>query len=279
MNRLRRLCSRVLQPSRPGVAALLCAVALPSLAAPFEIAVSPSRFELDTRSGARIGRSLDIYNVGNTATEVSVRTLDWSYSEDGNITYHDELQPDSCRPWTTLEHKSIKVAARSKAAFRFQVDIPAAAPRGECRLMLAFEGIEPATQAVISQSGMSLNLPVSGRIAVAIYLSLNDAQPRLSVGQLVASTIKGRRTPVITVTNSGDAHGRLEGSLDAVDANGVAFELAPEGTPVMPGQTRALPLSPKSDPATANKQPVFPIKVRGSLDWEKGAFKIEAELQ
>jgi len=42
MNRLRRLCSRVLQPSRLGVAALLCAVALPSLAAPFEIAVSIS---------------------------------------------------------------------------------------------------------------------------------------------------------------------------------------------------------------------------------------------
>ncbi|RZL93071.1 MAG: hypothetical protein EOP82_08455 [Variovorax sp.] len=259
--------------------ALAAGNAAPSLAASFEVAVLPSRFELETKSAARVGRSVDIYNVGSTATEVSVRTLDWSYSEDGRITYHDALQPDSCRPLVTLERKTLKVAPRSKAAFRIQVDVPADAPRGECRLMLAVEGIEPAYQATIAQGGMNLSLPVSGRIAVAIYVAINGAEPKLSVGQVAMKTLNGRPTPVVTVTNAGDAHGRLEGSLDAVDAKGVAFELIPEGTPVLPGQTRTLPLLPKGEASAAPKALSFPVKASGSLDWDKGSFKINAQLR
>ena len=51
----------------------------------------------------------------------------------------------------------------------------------------------------------------------------------------------------LTVSNTGDAHGRLEGSLDAVDNKGRRFELVPEGTPILPGQTRTLALMPKGE--------------------------------
>lgn len=259
--------------------ALLALAALPAAAGPFEVAVTPSRFELEAKSGTRVGRSLDIYNVGNAPTEVSVRTLDWSYSEEGHIGFHDALQPGSCRPWVTLERKTVKVAPRSKAAFRFQVDIPADAPRGECRLMLAVEGLEPAQQTAIAQGGMNLQLPVSGRIAIAVYIALNDAQPQITMGQVLMKDVQGRRTPAVTVRNTGDAHGRLEGGLEAVDAKGMRFELVPEGTPVLPGQTRTLPLMPRGDAANAQKVPTFPVKVSGTLDWDKGAFKIDAELK
>jgi len=54
----------------------------------------------------------------------------------------------------------------------------------------------------------------------------------------------------------------------------------PESTPVMPGQTRALPLSVKADSIPAGMTaPVFPVRISGTLDWERGAFKIDAELQ
>lgn len=249
-------------------------------AAPFEIALSPSRVELDAKSAERVGRSLDVYNVGDTATAVSVRTLDWTYSETGNITYLDALQPGSCRPWVTLERKSLTVAPRSKSAFRIQVDVPADAPRSECRLMLAVEGIEPAYQAAIEKGGMSLNLPVNGRIAVAVYVMVNGAQPKLTMGQIAIKEVNGHKTAVLNVTNDGDAHGRLEGSLDAKDATGAAFEMIPETTPIMPGQTRALPLSVKADSVPKGMTaPKFPVHISGTLDWERGAFKIDAELK
>ena len=98
-------------------------------AGPFEIAISPSRFELSGRNTQRIGQSMDIQNLGGTATEVSVRTIDWTYSPEGHITYHDALLPGSCRPWVTLERKLVRVPARGKAAFRFQVDVPVDAQR------------------------------------------------------------------------------------------------------------------------------------------------------
>lgn len=250
-----------------------------ALAAPFEIAISPSRYELSGKSASRVGQSLDITNVGRSATEVSVRTLDWSYSPEGGVSYMDELLPGSCRPWVTLERKTVKIGAGSRAAFRFQVDIPADAPRGECRFMLAVEGVEPAYNSLIQGGGASLSLPVSGRIAVAVYLGVNGAQSKLALTQVGAREINGKHTPVVTVSNTGDAHGRLDGSLDAVDAKGLAFELMPESTPIMPGQTRTLPLSIRTEPNQKPPEVTYPVKSSGTLDWEMGSFKVNAEFK
>ncbi|MFM9924239.1 hypothetical protein VLK31_14695 [Variovorax sp. H27-G14] len=248
-------------------------------AAPFEIAIMPSRFELSAKSGTRLGQSLDIHNVGSTATEVSLRTIDWGYSPEGEISYLDALQPGSCRPWVLLERKTVRLPARGKVSFRFQIEPPADAPRGECRFMLAIEGVEPAYRAAIGQGGASLSLPVTGRIAVAVYVLLNGAEPKLTLSQVGTHEVRGQRTPYVTVNNSGDAHGRLDGSLDATDAAGTRFELVPEGTPVLPGQTRQIPLSAK--PASDGKAstPVYPLKAAGTLEWEKGGFKVNAEFR
>jgi len=248
-------------------------------AAPFEIAVSPSRFEVSAKSGARLGQSLEINNVGSAATEVSLRTIDWSYSPEGEISYFDALQPGSCRPWVTLERKTVRVAARGKASFRFQVEPPADAPKGECRFMIAIEGLEPAYQASIAKGGASMNLPVTGRIAVAVYVMVNGAEPRITLTQVGMKDIRGKRTPVVTVSNTGEAHGRLDGSLDATDARGTLFELVPDGSPVMPGQTRHIALLPKGDANGKPIEPVFPIKARGLIEWDKGGFKVDAEFR
>ncbi|WP_261803579.1 hypothetical protein [Variovorax sp. PAMC26660] len=250
-----------------------------AVAAPFEIAVTPSRFELAAKGGTRLGQSLDIHNLGSATTEVAIRSIDWSYSPEGDISYHDELLPGSCRPWVMLERRIVSVPARSKKSFRFQVDPPADAPRGECRFMIAIEGTEPAQQTVIRGGGASLNLPVTGRIAVAVYVLLNGAEPKLEIRQIASSEATGARRALITVANTGDAHGRLEGSLDATDSKGRAFELVPEGTPILPGQTRTLALVPKGDGGPPAPPPVYPVKASGALDWEKGSFKVDVELK
>lgn len=259
--------------------ALACAAIAPAAAASFEVAISPSRFEVSGKSGARVGQSLNVFNVGATATEVAVRTLDWSYSADGNVTYHDELLPGSCRPWVTLERKTIRIAPQQRTSFRFQIDVPADAARGECRFMLAVEGVEPAYHAQLQSGGASLSLPVSGRIAVAVYVMVNGAEPKLEIGAFAVKEINGKPVPVVTVTNTGDAHGRLEGGLEAVDAKGLKFDLLPESTPVMPGQTRTLTMQPKAEPNQKPIEPTLPIKSSGQLDWELGSFKINAEFK
>lgn len=262
------------------LALLVAAAALQhATAAPFEIAVTPSRFELAAKGGTRLGQSLDIHNLASATTEVAIRTIDWSYSPEGNIGYHDELLPGSCRPWVMLERRIVAVPARSKRSFRFQVDPPADAPRGECRFMIAIEGTEPAQQTVIRSGGASLNLPVTGRIAVAVYVLLNGAEPKLEIRQIASGEASGARRSLITVANTGDAHGRLEGSLDATDSKGRAFELVPEGTPILPGQTRTLALVPKGDGGQPAALPVYPVKASGALDWEKGSFKVDVELK
>ena len=248
-------------------------------AAPFEMAVSPSRFELTAKSGERLGQSIDLHNLGSSATALSVRTLDWSYSPEGQITYHDELLPGSCRPWVALERRTVKVPAQTKQAFRFQVTPPADAARGECRFMIAIEGVEPAQQTNIQSGSASLSLPVTGRIAVAVYVMLGGAEPKLEVQQIGMRDIAGKRSPAITVRNTGDAHGRLDGTVDAKDAQGRNFMLTVEGTPIMPGQTRHLALVPKAEDGQAALQPSYPIKASGLLDWDKGSFKLNADFQ
>ena len=251
----------------------------PAIAGPFDVAVSPSRFELSAKGGARLGQVLDVHNQSNQPTELSVRTLDWTFSESGELKFFDELRPESCRPWVTLERRLLKINARSKAAFRIQVDVPPDAPMGECRFMLAIEGAEPAYQSMLQGGAASLSLPVNGRIAVAVYVAVNGAQPQLSMHQVGTVSEDGKRFPAVTVTNTGSAHGRLDGALDAKDAQGLDFELVPEGTPIMPGQTRSIPLRPRALADQTVPKVAFPISSSGSLDWENGSFKVNAEFK
>lgn len=261
-------------------AALLFAAAVtPAVAAPFEIGATPTRFILTGKSSARIGQTLTVFNLGTAPTELALRTLDWTFTEAGNVTYHDELLPNSCRTWVTLERKTLKIGARDKRAFRFQIEVPADAPRGECRFMVALEGVEPATKALLESGGSNLSLPVSGRIAIAVYIAINGAEPKLEMKQVTTEDIQGKRTPVITVSNSGDAHARLDGGLSAVDAQKNEFELLPDSSPILPGQTRSIRLLPKAEDGKAVANMVFPVVSKGSIDWEKGTFKVAAEFK
>lgn len=267
--------------ARLGAGAALAAFAVlgTAHAAGFEVAVSPSRFEVSAKAAQRLGQSITIHNLGATPTDVALRTLDWTFSPEGSVSYHDELLAGSCRPWVTLERRSLRVPAQGRSSLRFQVDVPADAPRGECRFMLAVEGIEPAYQAQLQGGSASLSLPVSGRIAVAVYVMVGGAEPKLQIEQFGVKDINGKRTPVVTVSNKGDAHGRLDGGLESVDAKGQKFDLVPESTPIMPGQTRTLPLAARGEPNQKPPEFTLPVRGKGQLDWEQGSFKLDVEFK
>ena len=261
------------------IAASLVSLSHNGWAGSFELAIGPSRFEISGKSGQRIGQSLEMHNLGAGSSEVSVRTIDWQFSADGKISYFDALQPGSCRPWVTLERRTVKINTRANTRFRFQIDVPPNAEKGECQFMLAIEGIEPAHQAQLGSAGASLALPVTGRIAVPVYLAINGAQPKLELDGLTLSKTTGKPTVMATVRNTGQAHGRLEGSLEAVDANGQEIKLAPEGTPIMAGQTRILPFTATLASNNKSIDLALPLQVKGTLDWDRGGFKVEAILK
>lgn len=261
-------------------AALLLALPLATTAGPFELGVAPSRFELSARPGTRVGQSMSLQNVSDQSTDVAVRTLDWNMTPEGGINYHEDLGPGSCRPWVTLERRRLTLGPRAREAYRFQVDIPSDAPRVECRFMIALEGAEPAATSKLGSGGAAVSLPVSGRIAIAVYIAINGAQPKLEVENLSTQLLRGRRLPTVTITNKGDAHGRLDGALDATDARGQKFELVPDASPLLPGQTRTLAFTARTNaPGQKLDEPVYPIKAGGRLDWENGSFKVEAEFK
>lgn len=260
------------------VAPLLCGAALAQPAtAPFEVAASPSRLELQAQPGERLGQSLRIYNVGTQVNTLAFRTMDWSLTEAGELQFHNELLPDSCRPWVALERRTRQLGARANEPYRFQVSVPADAPRGECRFMIAIEGVDPAQVTALNSGGSALSLPISGRIAITVYVAVGGARPQLELVRIGTDSPKNQRRPVLVVRNLGDAHGRLDGALNVRDADGKALELVPEGAPVLPGQTRTLALAVRGkDGASAPLR--FPLRVSGTLDWDEGAFKIEATL-
>mgnify|MGYP000909742681 CR=1 FL=1 len=200
-------------------------------------------------------------------------------SATGAATYVDVLRSGSCRPWVAIERRQVSVDAGQTRVYRFQIDIPKDAPRGECRFMIAFEGAAPAAQTSTKSAAGELRSPVMARIAIPVYVAVGGAAPKLDIIGAAVSTINGVRTPVVVVTNRGDAHGRLEGGIDAVDSDGQEIVLVPEESPVLPGQTREIPLSVRA--ARGQRAPALklPAKASGALDWDGGTLKVDGRFE
>ena len=81
-------------------------------------------------------------------------------------------------------------------------------------------------------------------------------------------TIDGNAVPVLSVRNAGNAHGRLQGFIDGIDASGRTYAFAPSTLPILPGETREIALTPKADNADLPVPTlVWPLQLEGRLDW------------
>jgi hypothetical protein len=233
----------------------------------FSALVSPPRFEDSAKPGATYRNVIEIDNLSTQSSHYTIRTADWNLLPDGGVQFADELAAGSCRPWVGIETAELTLPAKGKRRYRFEVQVPADAPRGECRFALMIEGDpEPG------QDG--LPLPVSGRIGVIVYLAIGDAAPRLEVTGQRTARIEGRDVPALLVRNDGDAHGRLQGFVDGTDAAGRRHAFAPSTLPILPGETREIALQPQADdPASPPPALQFPLRLQGRLD--SGAQRID----
>lgn len=248
--------------------ALLALMVLPAIAqAQFSAQITPPRFEDGAKPGDVYREVIEISNVAPTPLRMKVSTSDWSLNDQGGVAFQASLADDSCRPWTALEATEIEVPANGKRRFRFEVRVPVDATARQCRFAIMFEG-EPTPVPGVA-------LPVAGRIGIIVYLDVGGAKANLRVAGTGVVEEGGREIPMLRIENSGNAHGRLEGFIDAVDATGERWTLAPSGNPILPGATREIPLYP----VVNDDEPIvlaFPMQVKGKLEWRGQSVDIDA---
>jgi hypothetical protein len=227
----------------------------------FAALVSPPRFELPAKPGKTLRSVIEVTNRSTTPGRYRIHTADWSYAPDFSVTFHDELQPDSCRPWVAIERPEVEVPGGANLRYRFEVAVPADAPAGECRFAVMIEGAEPS---ITVANGV--NVPVTGRIGVIVYVTVGDGAPDLEVLGPKVAMLNGRQLPALRVHNGGNAHGRMTGYLTGTDAKGNSFDFAPTDFPILPREERDVFLTP-STPTDDRPTLAFPVTVKGTLEW------------
>jgi hypothetical protein len=252
-------------------AAATLALAPAAQAQGFAAYISPPRFEMKIQPGQRVREVLEIQHVGQQKGGYRIYTNDWTFGADNAVSFAEELAPDSCRPWVAIERRELTLESGARYRYRFEIQPPADTPPRECRFAIMVEGLDPArVQGAVS-------FPVGGRIGVIVYAAVGDAKPDLSLTASRVETVQGQPTAMLEVRNSGTAHGRLQGFVNATDADGKTFELAPADLPILPGETRRIALAPVAEDGKPVPQPRFPLTVKGSLEW--GANRLPLDLK
>jgi hypothetical protein len=236
----------------------------------FSAAVSPPRFELAVNPGERSRQVIEITNASGQPSTYHFRTADWMLDEGAGVHFTEELASMSCRPWVAIERHELEVPAGGRYRFRFEVTPPADTPARECRFAIMIEGDEQ-----VARGADGLDLPVSGRIGVIVYVRVGDAAPELQVVGTVVTDVNGRLLPVLQVNNLGNAHGRLSGFLQGTDARGRRLEFEPATLPILPHETRAIALTATEQPETI-AEIAFPVTIQGALEWG-GAQRLEID--
>jgi hypothetical protein len=241
------------------------------LAQGFAAMVSPPRFELKSKAGKTLRSVIEVSNRSSAPAKFLLHTADWTLAPDFSVSFHDELEEGSCRPWVALERPEVVVPGGGTLRYRFEVNVPADAPAGECRFAVMIEGDQPS----IARSN-GLNVPVSGRIGVIVYLTIGDGEPALEVLGPEITTLNGQQVPTLRIHNGGTAHGRMGGFLTGKDAKGISYDFTPSDFPILPQEVREVFLTPST--ATSDHPTLtFPVRVKGTLEW--GDHKTELDQQ
>src|SRR5262245_39350730 len=123
-------------------ATLLVIDAKPAAAQGFAALISPPRFEVTAKPGATLRQVLEVSNRAAAPAHYRIHTADFELTAQYGVTFHDELQPNSCRPWVALERPDVTLPGGGTIRFRFEIAVPKDAPPGECRFGILVEGAD-----------------------------------------------------------------------------------------------------------------------------------------
>lgn len=241
----------------------------------FSGGVTPARFELSSKPGKIIRKTLTIYNFGNRKEEYKIQTNDWQFSVTGALSFDQKLAKNSCRRWVKLERHVVQILPGKLSArpFRFEVHIPVDVKPQECRFAIMVESLaEPFDNKI---AGGAVSLPTVGKIAVIVYLNIGKVKPDLVINSIKTKQINGFVTPVFKIRNNGKAHDRLSSEIVAIDAIGKKIPVSIATSPILPGQTRDMVLNFETEYLQNNKKISYPLQIKGKLYSKHKIFKIE----
>lgn len=236
----------------------------------FAVIATPPRFEITGQPGVVNRQVIEITNASPTSGKYSLKTADWTLDANGGTQFYDALTEDSCRPWVALERLEIAVPSGAKYRYRFEVKPPADTIAKECRFAIMVSGAEQT-----AKTADGIAFPFSGRLGVIVYVAVGDVKPQLDVISSAIKNVDGVKKPVISVRNSGTAHGRLAGFLSGTDAAGKKFEFSPSGLPIMAGETREISMDVQQLENTPIPTIQYPITIRGKLEWSQQSTPFE----
>jgi uncharacterized Zn-binding protein involved in type VI secretion len=121
-------------------------------------------------------------------------------------------------------------------------------------------------------SAGNIRFPVQGRIGVLVYVVIGDAAPRLAVQEIGMTRQGDRMVPLARMHNAGNAHGRAEGVLEGKDAAGKTIEFSVSNFPILPGETRAIAITPQLRDGAGYR---LPLRLRGAIEWEGGKHEVD----
>ncbi len=256
---------------------VLCSYAVGTMPAlGFAGYVVPARFELKATPGQVSRQVLTIGNDAAAGDEFSIKTAEWQLSQTGAVAFSTETPGEgSCRHWVQIERHTVKLAARGSRRYRFEVHVPSDAKPQECRFAILIERAQDVLPTVIAGN---IQLPLSGRIGVIVYVAIGDVAPKLTVDAIRMGRVNGVLTPVVDVHNTGMAHGRFEGVLEGTDATGKKFEFTVSNLPILAGEKRTILITPHD--SADGKRPDWkpPLTLRGDLEWTGGKWPVNVVL-
>lgn len=237
--------------------------------------LSPPRVEINAKAGDVLREVMIVGNEDAAPATFDVQSADWSLDALGVPTFQIEtLAPGSCRDWLKLERRQLNLAARSERRFRFEIHVPPTAQPGLCRFAILVSSAAPASTVELP----NLRLPVQGRLALIAYVMVGDIKPALALVKVSHELFQGKSTPVLVIRNTGMAQGRLEGSLQGVDARGQALEFTVANSVILPGEERTIPLW-VNELAGKPLEYSRPLTLKGSLDWSGGKITFNHEIK
>ena len=260
---------------------LILAMPCNTESATFAVRISPPNFELKGKPGDVLREVITIENADIAPGVYQVRTADWELNKEGGVVIHPPDKPltaSSCRPWTRIERRTFKLLPKKIKRYRFEVHIPGDAQDGESRFAVV---ISPAPETIDAMKFGSFNVPVAGAIAVVVYVTVGNAKPELEFKGVVKKKSNGKTSLAVRLHNWGNAHARPFGSVIVKDANGRKAELLLSPFPIMPAETRGISLfADKEISGIENiEELVFPLYLKGLIEWDGGTYKVDTILE
>lgn len=260
---------------------VMCCMSGESRGATFAARVSPPNFELKAKPGDLLREVITIENADIESAVYQIRTADWDLNDQGGVIIYPPnkpLAPSSCRPWTRIELRTLKLSPKRVKRYRFEVHVPDDAKDGEWRFAVV---ISPDPKTLDAMKFGMLKMPIAGSIAVIVYVVVGNAKPDLEFIAAKRKDTDGNKIPVVRLHNIGNAHARPFGSVMAEDADKKQAELILAPFPILPGKTMDIKLA--VDPEISGIQKIeelgFPVRLKGLIEWDGGTYQLDCVME